>query len=382
MHRRTPARFPSRPRCASHRGRPGRALVLVLATMLSAGAAASLLFSTAASAAPPVMGYQGRLTDAAGAPLAGPVDLTFRVFDVAAGGAPLWSESQPGVAVQEGVFHVVLGSGTPLPSALFATDSRWLEIDVNGETLAPRQLLLSVPYALQAERTARAPNLDELRGQACNRDSVYRGVLDVTVHEPTGEIGLVCRPTGSFELTVRKVGDGQGTVESTPPGIACGDDCSESFTALSEVSLTAVAAPTSRLVSIRDVTDGGDGPYGGRVDRDTTVEVRFVEPPIVTVETAGPPRAEPCGKPCLTYTGFVTLSGSGRICGSFGTRATNAKCQIPYEFVPAPTIATATPQPDAVLVGWDGCDAVEGGACHFVVDQSRSIRARFGPKQP
>ena len=46
---------------------------------------------------------------------------------------------------------MALGSQTPLTSSVVAGGSLWLEIEVEGETLTPRQPLLAVPFALQAE---------------------------------------------------------------------------------------------------------------------------------------------------------------------------------------------------------------------------------------
>ncbi len=44
---------------------------------------------TASAQVPYDMSYQGRLTDAVGAPLIGPVTLQMRIYDVISGGSPL-----------------------------------------------------------------------------------------------------------------------------------------------------------------------------------------------------------------------------------------------------------------------------------------------------
>jgi hypothetical protein len=89
----------------------------------------------------PLYRYDGQLQDAAGNPLNGAVDLTFRLYRQAEGGRPIWSEAYTGpdaVAVSGGAFHVLLGSRTPLdPAQLLG--SLFLEIEVNGETLSPRE---------------------------------------------------------------------------------------------------------------------------------------------------------------------------------------------------------------------------------------------------
>ncbi len=50
---------------------------------------------------------------------------------------------------------------------------------------------------------------------------------------------------GTFVLTVAKAGDGAGTVSSSPAGIDCGSDCSESYSFNTVVTLTATAGDRS-----------------------------------------------------------------------------------------------------------------------------------------
>src|SRR5262245_15592988 len=49
--------------------------------------------------------------------------------------------------------------------------------------------------------------------------------------------------TSSFTVTVEKLGDGTGSITSTPVGINCGTDCTEIYA--SGTSLTLVASPES-----------------------------------------------------------------------------------------------------------------------------------------
>ena len=76
---------------------------------------ATLGFIHSASAQVPLtLGYQGVLTEASGTPLAdGDYNLTFKLYDVATGGAALWTETQT-ASVFGGVFSVALGSATAL----------------------------------------------------------------------------------------------------------------------------------------------------------------------------------------------------------------------------------------------------------------------------
>jgi len=68
---------------------------------------------TAHAAVPQKVSYQGYLTDSGGNPVNGPVSIVFYIYNVNAGGAALWSETQS-VAVNNGIYSVILGSVTPI----------------------------------------------------------------------------------------------------------------------------------------------------------------------------------------------------------------------------------------------------------------------------
>lgn len=110
---------------------------------------------TARSALALEVNYQGVLTDSADAPLNATVGIAIRIYDDATAGTLLYSESHSGVMVINGLFSLSLGGGLPtlgtFDASLFATGGRWLEVEVDGETLAPRQAFLSVPYAANAD---------------------------------------------------------------------------------------------------------------------------------------------------------------------------------------------------------------------------------------
>ena len=100
--------------------------------------------------APQLLNYQGRLTDANGAPRNGSFPMSFAIL----GGTSSWSEAQT-VNVANGFFSVLLGSVTPFPADLFTsgqTDAfgplRYLRVSVNGETLSPDIRIVSVAWAI------------------------------------------------------------------------------------------------------------------------------------------------------------------------------------------------------------------------------------------
>ena len=118
-----------------------RALALSLATLLIAGIAAQ-------SETPELLGYQGRLTDNIGSPVAdGSYSVVFTIYDAVAAGTSVWTESQ-NVTTTNGLFSVTLGAVNPVPDTVFNMPVRYLGMAVDGDPeLSPRTELVSVPYA-------------------------------------------------------------------------------------------------------------------------------------------------------------------------------------------------------------------------------------------
>jgi hypothetical protein len=90
--------------------------------------------------------YQGELRQG-GQPVNGPVQMRFRLFSALTGGSQIGATLQiQSLPVVEGRLAIDLDFGI----SAFAGQERWLEIEVAGAVLAPRQPLHPVPYALFA----------------------------------------------------------------------------------------------------------------------------------------------------------------------------------------------------------------------------------------
>lgn len=90
--------------------------------------------------------YQGQLRDG-GTPVTDTVDLRFQLYDALIDGNAIGSPVQRlGVPVEDGVFQVELDFGV----GAFDGGDRFLEIEVNGAPLTPRQRVTATPYALLA----------------------------------------------------------------------------------------------------------------------------------------------------------------------------------------------------------------------------------------
>ena len=93
--------------------------------------------------------YQGQLKDG-GLPVNGTVQLTFNFFDVESGGTPLATQTLDNVAVEHGLFSVLLNGPEQADPVDLNGDPRWLEVSVDGVLLSPRQRLTPTPYAALA----------------------------------------------------------------------------------------------------------------------------------------------------------------------------------------------------------------------------------------
>ena len=120
----------------------GAKLFLILLT--------TMLFSATSFGTPPFLSHQGYILDSNNQPLSGVNSVTLSLYNAANGGSPLWTETID-IAFDSGFYSLSLGTDQPLETALFEGDSLYLGVTVesNGE-FAPRQKVVSVPYAMKA----------------------------------------------------------------------------------------------------------------------------------------------------------------------------------------------------------------------------------------
>jgi hypothetical protein len=108
------------------------------------------LVALPAAAVPTTVTYAGVLTNN-GAPVDGTADVVIELFDSAEGGTALFVETFNSLVVVDGDMVVDLGFSTPLDDTVLSVDALFVQVTVNGQTLAPRSRISSVPFALQAQ---------------------------------------------------------------------------------------------------------------------------------------------------------------------------------------------------------------------------------------
>jgi len=114
-------------------------------------AVAAMGVSFAVAMPPASISYQGRLVDGTNL-VNGTVSLQLHLYNASVGGALLYTDFNAAVPVVDGLYSAAIGDDTTfgdLHTAL-TNASVWLEVEVNGTPLSPRERLLSVPYARHA----------------------------------------------------------------------------------------------------------------------------------------------------------------------------------------------------------------------------------------
>jgi hypothetical protein len=98
------------------------------------------------AAAPALINYQGKLTDASGTAISGDKSVTFRFYSAASGGSQIGTDQVVTISAIKGVFSTTIS----VPAGLFLNNPTvFLGIQVDGSSeFTDRQQLVSAPYAL------------------------------------------------------------------------------------------------------------------------------------------------------------------------------------------------------------------------------------------
>jgi len=157
----------------------------------------------------------------------------------------------------------------------------------------------------------------------------------------------------TFTLTVMQVGNGSGSVSSTPEGIDCEPDCSEVYTVETEVALTATPDSDSVFVGWSGDDDCADGAV--TMISDFTCTAQFdLRTHGLTILKAG------------SGSGRVTSNPTGIDCG--------VDCSESYN-IHTPVLLQAMPDQDSLFVGWSGDPDCSDGS--VTMDADKSCTATF-----
>lgn len=106
------------------------------------------LAASASAQVPNTINYQGRLIDGTNL-VNGSVGLSLRLYNSSVSGTLLYADSNQ-VVVADGLYSTFIGDGTIAGNLVTAltNSSVWLETEIDGTVLTPREQVTSVPYAL------------------------------------------------------------------------------------------------------------------------------------------------------------------------------------------------------------------------------------------
>jgi hypothetical protein len=161
-----------------------------------------------------MINYQGKITTPTGALVDTTVKMTFTIYDDSTSGNILWADTLGSVAVEKGIFSVLLGSGNPIPDSVFPGDVRYLGVTVGTDAeMSPRKEIVSVAYAYKSEFSDTA----KFAQVAVTDGDWTPDTAGINIYRLTGNVGIGT-PMPGYELDVsgdiRATGTLYGTVDN------------------------------------------------------------------------------------------------------------------------------------------------------------------------
>ncbi|MBC7709193.1 MAG: hypothetical protein H7203_03970 [Rhizobacter sp.] len=168
---------------------------------------------------PRTINYQGYLTSPSGAAITASLPMVFKIYNVASLGAALHSEPQT-VAVTNGIFNVLLGTGTALTLPFDTAYYLGVTVGTDAE-LSPRQPLAASPYSIRAASaealTANAivPGSQIADASVTAAKLASNGCTGGQVLQYNGSTWVCASPSASSGGTITSITAGSGLIGGT-----------------------------------------------------------------------------------------------------------------------------------------------------------------------
>jgi hypothetical protein len=200
-------------------------------------------------------------------------------------------------------------------------------------------------------------SFDDLDGLTCRAGDPLEGVLEVT-YGPGGAASLTCLATALEDLTVTVAGGLYGFVASTPGGIDCDADCTESYRRGTAVELRALPSGGATFLGWGGACTGTALTCRVTMAAAASVTARFA--PTADLEVV-------VRNPASTTLGTSVVTGPGGFSCTHTGIGSNL-CMLTVPVTGAPVTLTAVPDAssDDGLLGWTGPCSGAQLTCTFV----------------
>jgi hypothetical protein len=177
--------------------------------------------------------------------------------------------------------------------------------------------------------------------------------------EATGSDAWVMGEDFSPQLSVKLSGDASGTVTSSPAGINCGNDCTESYASGTGVTLTEVPAAGASFAGWSGACTGTSNTCTLTMDGAKSVTATFTLGPTFQLTVVQP----------FDGDGTGTVTGQGITCPDDCTQSYPSG---------TPVTLSASEADGSVFIGWGGDCAIFGTLdCDLTMSSDHSVTATF-----